>query len=77
MAELHAQEIVTNRDVVPELILKSCLASGGYLFNRIAPNRSLIFKSMGEHCVSSGMGERLVVWNLSKARSVMLAVLTF
>ena len=28
MAELRAQEIVTNRDVVPELILKSFLASG-------------------------------------------------
>ena len=28
MAELRAQEIVTNRDVIPELILKSFLASG-------------------------------------------------
>ena len=28
MAELRAQEIATNRDVVPELILKSFLASG-------------------------------------------------
>ena len=28
MAEQRAQEIVTNRDVVPELILKSFMASG-------------------------------------------------
>ena len=28
MVELRAQEIVTNRGVLPELILKSCLVSG-------------------------------------------------
>ena len=28
MAQVRAQEIVTNRDVVPELILKSFLVSG-------------------------------------------------
>ena len=82
MAEQRAQEIVTNRDVVQELILKSFLVSGvaeqRLLVQQNRPhNRSLTFKAMGERFINSGMRERLVVWNSSKARSVLLAVLTF
>ena len=80
MAELREQEIVTNRDVLPELILKSFLPNGiaeQRLSTESPPTRSLTFKAMGERVINSGMREKLVVWNSSKARSVLLAVLNF
>ena len=67
MAQLRAQEIVTNRDVVLELILKSFLASNvveqRLIVQQNGPLPNLTFKAMEEHFINSGMRERLVVWN--------------
>jgi len=68
MAELRAQEIVTNRDVVSELILKSFLACGVaeqrliVQQNRLQPKLD-IQRHGRAFFVKSGMRDRLVVWN--------------
>ena len=59
MAQLRAQEIVTNRDVVSELIHKSFLERGvaeqRLIVHKIDPNRSFPFEAMEERFVNSGI----------------------